>query len=122
MNDPMASFPGATLNDVSRGRALELLDEQRRQILALSDAVVGGQRLLERSTASLAWRSTSRVEFDARVGELHDTFASSAGSLRAALVECDRARDLLRAGSTVEQRGDGWSKDFVGYPADGRSR
>jgi hypothetical protein len=123
MNDPLAPLlPGSTMTDVSRARALELLNQQRRQILELSDAVINGQRRLSRSTASLTWRSSSRFEFDIRVGELHDTFASSAGSLRAALAECDRARDLLQAGSTVQQRGNGWSKDFAGHPAGSRSR
>lgn len=119
MNDPLTSaLPAAT--EVSRARALELLNEQRRQILALADAVVDGQRLLSRSTASLTWRSSSRIEFDVRVGELRDSLASSAGSLRAALAECDRARDLVRAGTTIEQRGNGWSKDFAGYLAGGQ--
>jgi len=123
MTDPVTiALPGATPTDVSRARALEVLGEQRRQILELSDAVADGQRLLSDSTSSLTWRSASRFEFDRRVGELHDSLANSAGHLRAALAECDRARDLLRAGTTIERRGDGWSKDFAGSPASGGSR
>lgn len=121
MNDPgTGALPGSAATEMSRARALELLDEQRRQILALADAVIDGQRLLSRSTASLTWRSSSRIEFDMRAGELRDSLASSAGSLRAALAECDRARDLARAGTTIEQRGDGWSKDFARYRAGGQ--
>lgn len=121
MNDPTSTaMAGITLSDVSRARALDLLDEQRRRILELSDAVVDGQRQLQRSITSLSWRSPSRFEFDVRVSDLLGGFARSAGSLRAALAECDRARDLLRADTTVERRGGGWEKEFSGRPADRR--
>lgn len=123
MTDPVTSaLAGAALSDVSRARTLELLDTQRRRILEISRAVVDGEHKLQRCSATLTWRSSSRVEFDRSVGELHDAFVRSAGALRAALAECDRARDLVQASSAVEQRGDGWEKDFVGYPAQSRSR
>lgn len=123
MTDPMTTaLAGAALSDVSRARALELLDAQRRRILEISGAVVEGEQKLQRCSATLAWRSSSRVEFDLRVGELHDAFVRSAGALRAALAECDRARSLLQAGSTIERRGSGLEKDFVGHPAQARPR
>lgn len=123
MTDPMTTaLAGSGLSDVSRARALELLDAQRRRILEISRAVVDGEQKLQRCSTDLAWRSPSRVEFDLRVGELHDAFARSAGALRAALAECDRARGLVQASSAVERRGAGWEKDVVGYPAEARSR
>lgn len=102
--------------DVSRARALDLLDQQRRRILELSDRVSAGQRALQRSTAALAWRSPAQVEFDLRLMDLQQTLARSSGALRAALAECDRARDLLQASTAVQWRGAGWEKDPVGYP------
>ncbi|MET1051916.1 MAG: hypothetical protein ABWX65_04680 [Mycetocola sp.] len=123
MIDPtLGVADGAALSDVARTRALDLLDEQRRRIEALVDSVADGQARLGRTTASLAWRSASRYEFDRRITELHGLLARGAGALRAALVECDRARELLRAGASVERRGDGWTTGFAGYPAAGRRR
>ncbi len=122
MTDPSEAITAILQSDVSRARALDLLDEQHRRILELSDAVTESRRLVQRSVDVLAWQSPSRITFDIRVSSLLDGFARSAGSLRAALSECDRARELLRAGTTVERRGDGWEKDFTGSPAGARQR
>ncbi|MBG6238592.1 hypothetical protein IWX78_001564 [Mycetocola sp. CAN_C7] len=123
MIDPtIAAVSGTTLSDVSRARALDLLDEQSRRTRALADDLADGQRRLHHATDTLTWRSASRYEFDRRMADLTSALARSAGALRIALDECDRARELLRADTTIERRGGGWEKDLVGYPAGARYR
>ena len=119
----MITSPGGIQpGDASRARALDLLDEQRRRIVALTARVAAAQRTLQQSATPPDWRSPSRVEFGLRMTDLRRALARSSASLHAALTECDRARDLVRAvllaGPPVAER----ERDFVGYPAGGTRR
>jgi hypothetical protein len=95
-------------------RTLDLLDQQRRRILDLLRLVSSGQRRLQHSTDAILWRSPARLEFDSRLSDLHRVLACSSEALRAALAECDRARELLRSALAAEGSSDGES-NFVGY-------
>ena len=106
-----------TPDDLSRARALDLLSEQRRRIVALTGRVSAGQRTLEQSATAPGWRAPSGVEFELRLTDLRRALASSSGSLQAALLECDRARDVLRAGLLSGPGVAESEKAFIGYPA-----
>jgi hypothetical protein len=103
--------------ELSHVRALDVLDQQRRRILDLVGLVAAGQRTLQQSTVALDWRSTARLEFEVRLSDLHRALARSSGALQAALAECDRARELLRASLTKEPSVAEREKDFIGYLA-----
>lgn len=96
MSSEVVDTSPAPLDDATRARVLDLLDQQRRRISDLAGRVAAGRRSLEASTVVPAWRSPARYEFDLRLGDLHQRLARCSGSLRAAQSECDRARALLQ--------------------------
>jgi hypothetical protein len=117
MTSDVGDVPITLPGELSHVRALDLLDQQHRRILDLVGLVAAGQRTLQQSTVELHWQSTARLEFEVRLIDLYRALAGSSGALQAALAECDRARELLRAYLTKEPSVAEREKDFIGYLA-----
>ncbi|MET4637385.1 hypothetical protein [Mycetocola sp. 2940] len=98
MSSKVSDAGPASLDDATRARVLDLLDQQRRRISGLAERVAAGRRALETSTVVPAWRSPARYQFDLRLADLHQRLDRCSTALRAAQSECDRARSVLLAG------------------------
>ncbi|GGE94033.1 hypothetical protein [Mycetocola zhadangensis] len=108
------------LDQAARLRALDVLSEQRRHILALAASIEPMKQHTMNSAAELSWRSFSRAEFERRVEELGDRLVAVTVHLDDALDQCARAKAAVLAGFPNDDVARSVADAYQGYPASTR--
>jgi hypothetical protein len=85
-------------DQAARLRALDVLAEQHRRIVALASDIAPARRTALDTAAGLSWRAFSRAEFEERVAELGDRLVAATVCLDEALEQVQRAKTAVLAG------------------------